>query len=113
MYTCIRVFLCSFILRFVLQVRRLGEEELGGGHTVLALSLGHRDWLVLLLLWGGATEPHRRPPAAPGHRARRHHSLPAGETLCSPYWSRERTAGDTGKEGSFKHGKEIKPSTVK
>lgn len=45
----------------------------------MALALGHCDWLVLLLLWGGATEPDRRPPPVAGHRAGRHRTFLAGE----------------------------------
>lgn len=64
------------------QVWRLGEGEPGDRHPVLALALGHRDRILLLLLRSGTPESDGRSSAAAGHRPRRHRALPAGRSRC-------------------------------
>lgn len=61
------------------QVRLLGKEEPSDWHSGLAVALGDCDRLVFLLLRGGASEPHRRPPAVAGHRSGWYHPILTGQ----------------------------------
>lgn len=44
----------------------------------MAFSLGHCDWIVLLLLWSRASESDRRSSTVAGHCAGWHRTFPAG-----------------------------------
>lgn len=61
-----------YMIVFGLQIWGLSEREPCYRHTIMAITLGYCDWLILLLLWGGATKFDWRPTPAAGHRARRH-----------------------------------------
>lgn len=64
---------------WVFQVWLLSTEESSNWYSGLAVTLGDCDWLVFLLLWGGAAEPHWRPPAVAGHRSGWRHPVPTGQ----------------------------------
>ena len=63
-----------------LQVWRLCEAEPCDWHAVLAVTVGDCDWLVLLLLWGGASELDRRAAPTAGHLTRWHRPFPGSKT---------------------------------
>ena len=64
---------------WLFQVWSLSKDEPGDWYPGLAITMGDCDWLVFLLLWGGASEPHRRPPAVAGHRSGRHYPILTGQ----------------------------------
>lgn len=47
----------------------------------MAFSVGNRDWLLLLLLWGRAAEPHWCPSPVAGHSTRWDRTLSAGKKV--------------------------------
>lgn len=63
--TSSEVYACLWLF----QVWLLSKEEPGDWYSGLAIALGNCDRLLFLLLWGGAPEPHWRPPAVAGHRS--------------------------------------------
>lgn len=69
----------SYPLAASFQVWRSCEWQPGGGHTGLAIPLGHCHWILLLHLWGRAAEPHGGPTPAAGHLPGWHRALPAGQ----------------------------------
>lgn len=73
---------------WVFQVWLLSKEEPSNRYPGLAVTLGDCDWLLFLLLWGGASEPHWRPPAVASHCSGWHHPFPTGQCwkdLCFPH----------------------------
>lgn len=67
----------------VFQVWLLGKEEPSNWCSGLAISLGDCDWLIFLLLWGGASKSYWRPPAITGHSSGWHHPVLTGQ--CEKY----------------------------
>lgn len=65
----------------LLKVRRRGPRELGDRHVGLAVTVGDRDWLLLLHLRGGTAELDRSSPSPAGHCQRQHRACPSGQSL--------------------------------
>lgn len=64
---------------FALQIWRLCQREPCNRHVILAVTLGHCDWLVLLVLRGGPAEFDWRPTPAAGHCTRWHCAFLTGK----------------------------------
>lgn len=65
----------------LLKVRRRSPRELGYRHVGLAVTVGDRDWLLLLHLRGGTAELDRSSPSPAGHCQRQHRARSSGQSL--------------------------------
>lgn len=65
----------------LLKVWRRSPRELGDRHVGLAVTVGDRDWLLLLHLRGGTAELDRSSPSPAGHCQRQHCARPPGQSL--------------------------------
>lgn len=82
--SCTVQYLCLYNIQlclFPLQIWGLCQEELGDWNSGMAFSMGDRDWLLLLLLWGRAAESYWCPSSAAGHSTWRDCPLSAGKKV--------------------------------
>lgn len=66
----------------LLKVWRGSPREFGDWYVGLAVTMGDRDWLLLLHLRGRPAESDRSSPSPAGHRQGRHRARPSGQSVC-------------------------------
>lgn len=63
-----------------LQVWGCCQEELGSGHSLVAISVGYCHWLLLLYSWGRPAVAYWGSTTSAGYCQGQHHSFPQGGT---------------------------------